>query len=80
MFIETYKLLPADTPLAIEFLLPANNNTIACKARVAWVNGATAPVKPSLPPGMGIQFLDLSLKQVRTIRQFVDTYDIKPIW
>ena len=80
VFIETAKPLASDTPLFVEFMLPIKGIHITCKARVAWVNTPGAKVKPSLPPGMGLQFIDLSLEDVHHIRLFLNEYDFKPIW
>ncbi len=55
MFIETSELLPVDTLLRVELMLPGTPFT--CKARVAWTNGPHSLKKHSLPPGMGLQFL-----------------------
>ncbi len=57
MFVETSELLPVDTLLTVELMLPGNATPITCKARVAWTNGPNALKKQSLPYGMGLQFL-----------------------
>ncbi len=56
MFIETSDLLPVDTLLKVELMLPGKT-PITCKARVAWTNGPNSLKKQSLPYGMGLQFL-----------------------
>ncbi len=56
MFIETSNLLPVDTLLKVELILPGKT-PITCKARVAWTNGPNLLKKQSLPYGMGLQFL-----------------------
>ncbi len=57
MFIETSELLPVDTLLMVELMLPGKETPMACKARVAWTNGPHTLKKQSLPYGMGLQFL-----------------------
>ncbi len=57
MFIETSELLPVDTLLMVELMLPGKATPITCKARVAWTNGPDSFKKKSLPYGMGLQFL-----------------------
>lgn len=57
MFIEASELLPVDTLLKVELMLPGNDTPITCKARVAWTNGPHTLKKQSLPYGMGLQFL-----------------------
>ncbi len=80
IFIETENILPVDTPLFVEFMLPASDLLIACEARVAWTN-ETRDLKSSiLPPGMGLQFLNLSLENIHAIRDFLNTGGLSPVW
>lgn len=80
LFLETGQVLPVETPLTIAFTLPVNNAHITCRARVAWVNGPIARSKPLLPVGMGLQFLDLGLEDLRAIRDFLDKGNLSPTW
>ncbi len=80
LFIETAKLLPVDTLLMVKFKLPDMDSVIACKSRVAWLNDPASLKKPSLPPGMGIQFIDLSLDDMHAIRHFIDKGELLPTW
>jgi Tfp pilus assembly protein PilZ len=56
MFIETPELVPVNTLLKVELMLPGST-PITCMGRVAWTNGPHTLKKQSLPYGMGIQFL-----------------------
>jgi len=80
VFIEADDILPVDTALEIKFKLPDNDNIITCNARVAWTNKPGQLRKDSLPPGMGIQFVDLSLDDLQAIRNFLKEGDLKPVW
>lgn len=80
LFIETDKILPLDTMLMVKFKLPGEEAVIACKSRVAWINEHFAPKKPSLPPGMGIQFIDLSIEDMHAIRHYIDKGELIPTW
>ena len=80
VFIEADDILPVDTTLEIEFKLPDNDIIITCNARVAWTNEPGQLKKHNLPPGMGIQFLDLSLDNLQAIRDFLKQGDLKPVW
>jgi len=80
LFIETQKILPIDTQLMVKFKLPDKESIITCKSRVAWTNEPPLLKKPSLPPGMGIQFVDLSLDDMHAIRQFLDKGELLPTW
>ena len=80
VFIESREVLPAETPLSLEFSLPGDNQPIRCRGRVAWVNTADRPVSSGLPPGMGVQFLDLSLADLHTLREFIKKECLHPSW
>ena len=80
LFIETIKILPVDTLLLVKFKLPNMETVIVSKSRVAWINEPDCPKKPALPPGMGIQFLDLSLDDMHAIRLFLDKGELVPTW
>ena len=80
LFLETANILPLDVPLAIEFLLPGNGDPIRCSARVAWINHPELPNKPHLPVGMGLQFQDITLKDLDAIRDFVKKESLTPCW
>jgi uncharacterized protein (TIGR02266 family) len=80
LFIETENIRSVDTPLVIKFKLPDTGRIITSKARVAWINEPGNLKKYSLPPGMGIQFIDLSLENLQAIRNFLRICEIKPVW
>jgi len=80
VFIESREVLPAETPLSLEFSLPEGKQPIRCRGRVAWVNTADRPVSSALPPGMGVQFLDLSLADLHTLREFIKKECLHPSW
>jgi len=72
MFLETEHPFLVDTPLEIEFKLPANGSMIRCKARGAWVNDPKQRKKPNLPVGMGVQFVEISPADMNAIRDYVN--------
>ena len=71
LFIETADPPPAATPLRMEFLLPGQEKPIRCAGRVAWLNAEDGQQNPRLPKGMGVQFVDISLEDMRLIRSFI---------
>lgn len=79
LFLESEILLPEKTPLAIEFELP-DSRYIYCSARVAWVNDPQHLICENLPPGMGIQFIDLNNEDMEALREFVKNKLIFPTW
>jgi hypothetical protein len=38
---------------------------------VAWLNAEDGQQNPRLPKGMGVQFVDISLEDMRLIRSFI---------
>lgn len=80
LYMKTDFPLPVDESLTIRFTLPDHKGMVSCKARVAWVNAKENPRKPDLPPGMGIQFVELSLEDMRSIRRFLEHNELEPSW
>ncbi|PLX99060.1 MAG: hypothetical protein C0623_10190 [Desulfuromonas sp.] len=72
-FIETKDLLPIDYRLQIQFELGDGSDLISCTARVAWVNHPDWIKCENLPPGMGVQFLDLGEEDQELVSAFVDS-------
>lgn len=79
IFLESKTLLQEGIPLALHFELP-DSRYIHCHARVAWVNDPQRPSCESLPPGMGIQFVDLQLEDLEALREFVKNKLIFSVW
>jgi uncharacterized protein (TIGR02266 family) len=78
VFIETSEFHPVDTPLSIIFELPELKDGVRCQARVAWINHHENRMKPLLPPGLGVEFLDLSLEDLEAIFSFVKKEFLTP--
>jgi uncharacterized protein (TIGR02266 family) len=79
-FIETNRILPEGTVLTIRFNLPNTTGVIYTHARVAWVNDPDNIKKSSLPPGMGLQFLTLSMENIHAIRTYLVDGEFVPAW
>ncbi len=71
MFLETGRVFPVGTVLLVRFQLPSCEEAIQCTATVAWVNHRDAPVKPSLPGGVGLEFSGMTLADVSRLNQFM---------
>jgi len=80
LFLATADVLPADTKFLIEFTVPVRPMPISCKARVAWVNHPQKITKQDMPPGMGLQFLDISLSDVDAIREYLSGGRLVASW
>lgn len=63
-----------DDPIDLSFSLPhdSENLLVAARARVAWENRASAPIKPNYPVGVGIEFTDIDPELVIMIEKFFD--------
>ena len=72
LFMETSNILPLNTEVILKFKVPDTDTIIISKARVAWTNDPGFLKKNSLPPGIGLQFLGISLENMRNIRTFLD--------
>ena len=80
LYIETESPLPVGENLTLRFTLPKQKGMVTCKARVAWINPKENPRKADLPPGMGIQFVELSLEDMKSIRRFLEHNELEPSW
>jgi hypothetical protein len=47
---------------------------------VAWVNHPEDIVNPNLPTGMGLQFLNLSPNEMKSIREYIKKEALMPFW
>ncbi len=80
VFIESNKLLNIDTPLDLEFEIPGRSEPIRCQGRVAWTNHPDRLQKPNLPAGMGIQFTDLKMENLESLREYIKKELLSPTW
>ena len=80
LYVKTDYPLSLDESLTLRFTLPDHKGMVTCEARVAWVNSKKNPRKPNLPPGMGIQFVDLSLGDMKMVRRFLEHNELEPSW
>ncbi|TLM65575.1 MAG: response regulator [Deltaproteobacteria bacterium] len=78
IYVETRHVLDVDENITLVFSLPGQEQAIRCLARVAWVNHAKDPKKPALPPGFGVQFVDISLDDLHAIRAYLTENDLQP--
>jgi uncharacterized protein (TIGR02266 family) len=80
MFIGTKELLPIDSPLNIEFILPEDGRIIKCSGRVSWLNHPESIKNQDLPSGMGLQFMNLSMDDMDSLRNFIKNQVITEDW
>lgn len=72
IFLATALILPVETPVTLEFLVPGTEMPVICKGRVAWINPAGEPIKGDLPAGLGLQFVDVTPKDQQIIGSYLE--------
>ncbi|MBE0501351.1 MAG: TIGR02266 family protein, partial [Desulfuromonadales bacterium] len=77
LFLAAADQLPLGTTLVISFNLPDIQEPVQCKAKVVWLNKSDNLVKQDLPPGMGVQFIDMTLSSMDAIRNYIKTNNLK---
>ncbi|MBE0500071.1 MAG: PilZ domain-containing protein [Desulfuromonadales bacterium] len=70
-YIETTELLPIDYRINIQFSPKEGDELLCCRARVAWVNHPEWIKCEQLPPGMGVQFIDLDEATAEQIQNYI---------
>jgi len=70
-FIETHQLVPVNTEMIVEFLLPGVGEILRTPCRVAWVNHPEWMKEMRLPVGMGLQFVDLAETARKALREVI---------
>jgi uncharacterized protein (TIGR02266 family) len=78
LFIATPQQLPVDTLVELELYLLPQTAPLSCRGRVAWVNHPEWMKSPSLPPGMGVQFVDPPDAVVRVVRTHIEKASCRP--
>jgi uncharacterized protein (TIGR02266 family) len=71
LYLQTNYPFVVDERLFLIFSLPNHDKAIHCPARVSWVNHKNGQKKPGLPPGVGVQFLDLAAEDVKAIQEYL---------
>ena len=79
-FIATASPDTIKEPLSLEFVLPDRPKPVCCQGRVSWINEPGNLKRQTLPPGMGIQFLDLDLDDLHAIQEFIKQECLTPSW
>lgn len=69
LFVATHMLQPIGAELTLTFALPSGPE-ISVRGLVRWQRDAH-DYNPVTPPGMGVQFLDISDADLARIREFV---------
>lgn len=74
-FVERAEPLPVDETIEIRFPWPGSEVPFAARCRVAWWHPQGAPLSSkSLPPGAGLQFVDMSETDRERLRGLLVDY------
>jgi len=73
-FIRTLKPAPKDAILTLSLEIPSCEckEIIRLQSRVAWFNDYYLDFKPNAPPGMGIEFKELSEEALECLKELVE--------
>jgi uncharacterized protein (TIGR02266 family) len=71
VFVATHHTAPVGTTLVVNMMLPFETQAIVTLAEVRWVRDYTG--QDDVPPGLGLQFVDLDESSLAKIRKFVTT-------
>jgi len=80
LYLQTEFPLHVDDSLVLIFSLSSQGRSVSCKARVAWSNSESDSRKQELPPGVGLQFVDLPLEDLMLISTFIEKYEVEAAW
>src|SRR4029453_10401581 len=74
-FAERTEPLPAGERVQLRFRIPGNEIPLVVGCRVAWVNRSGGRlVTKSLPPGMGLEFVDMASPDRGRLRSYLSEY------
>lgn len=75
VFVERGERLAVGERVEVRFRLPGNDIPVVAHCRVAWWHAPDQPlVSKRLPPGLGLEFLDVSPRDRRRIRDYLAEY------
>jgi uncharacterized protein (TIGR02266 family) len=72
LFIATYRLMPVDTEVALTFVLP-DELPIFVHGIVRWLRDPRDVSASEVPPGMGIEFVNLGEAEQARIDAYIGT-------
>ena len=75
VFAEWAETLAIDERVEVEFTLPQNELPVTAVCRVAWCHQpGTGPTKRPLPPGLGLEFVEISEAARERVRNHIVEY------
>lgn len=80
LFLKTEIPLKTGENFLLRFKLPGQESEFSCKAKVTWINKKASRKKPLLPPGGGLQFLGLSVANMKVLLEFLRQNKMEPVF
>lgn len=74
VFVERSEPLPAGEPVVVSFGIPGYETPLTARCRVAWWHAGKPLASKSLPPGIGLQFVELSEADRKRVRELVEEH------
>jgi len=71
VFLETDRILPANSTLCLEFRLEASRSPIVCRGRVARVKTQTKSTESAEAAGMGVEFTDIKTLDILSLQSWL---------
>lgn len=73
IYIATEREVLEDAPLELAFFLPSPEAPVVrAIGKVSWINSGRERVKPDMPIGFGVKFVDIDGSHQAHIRQFIE--------
>ena len=79
LFLKTEIPIETGESFLLRFKLPGQKSELSCKAKVTWVNNKMDRKKHLLPPGGGLQFLGLSVANMKALLDFIYQKNMEPV-
>lgn len=73
LFVRTKKVLPVDTLLNLELTLPKTDRAVHTTGKVVWTRAENMS-SDKMPPGMGIQFVDIDPEDERLLKNYMAAF------
>lgn len=72
LYLKTELPLSVNEHISLIFHLPDRIDPVTCNAKVAWTNPTIGNRKPELPPGVGVEFIDLTPEELSAISSLIN--------
>lgn len=71
MFLASERTFREGDEFRVDFLIPRAESETKCLVRVAWLNETKKLKRPDLPPGAGLEFVDLDKDDRYLLQKFI---------